>query len=343
MFAPSHDPAHRSPFRDVVVVSLMLGIVALGVIVCRQRLEIRRLAQAKMAELEAPSVTLRQARTRALGVRPVRKETPGRDELRAMDDAMLAGASEVVRDFKARPQPANALARLMENPEFYQALERHRQSALDARFAGLFRRLALGPEELAQFKRLLAEKDNVALEVLAVAETQAEPMPETTVNAGVNAARAKVEDEIRASLGNDRYAVYREYEQTQPQRAVVLRLEQRLSYSSTPLSPPQAEALVRILTANAPAPAPEQSTSSAVVVGAGAPNALARLQTETAAARVSESAYKEALTVLTPPQQQALKEIQTEQQASLLTLQLIRDSIPVNERKSSERLRLLLQ
>jgi hypothetical protein len=342
MFAPSPAPEHRSPFRDVVVVSLALGVVALGVIVGRQRLEIRRLAQAKMAELEAPSVTLRQARTRALGVRPVRKEAPARDEFRASEEAMLLNAGEVMRGFKARPQPANALARLMENPEFYQALERHRQAALDARFAGLFRRLALGPEELAQFKRLLAEKDNVALEVLAVAETQAEPMPETTVNASVDAARAKVEDQIRASLGNDRYAVYREYEQTQPQRAVVAQLEQRLSYSGAPLTPPQAEALVRILTAHAPTP-PAEPGASAVVVGAGAPNAVARLQTETLASRVSDAAYDEAQTVLTPPQQAALKEIQAEQQASLLALQLIRDSIPVGERRTSDTLRLLLQ
>lgn len=346
MFAPQHDPERKSPFRDVVVVSLALGVAALGIVVCQQRLEIRRLAQLKLAEVEFPAVTIKQARTRSLGMRPTRPETGARqDEFHVAEDGGkgATGIDDVVRGYKARSQPTSPLARLMENPEFFQALERHRQAAIDARFAGLFRRLALGSEELAEFKRLLAEKDNVALEVLAVAETQADgPLPAATVDASVRDARAKVEDAIRASLGSDRYAVYRDYEQTQPQRAVVAQLEQRLSYSNTPLAPSQAEALVRILSAHAPAVS--EQTTPAVVVGAGAPAALARLQSETAAAKVNDAALNEALVVLAPPQQRALREIQAEQQSSLLALQLIRDSIPASDaHNGGSVLRLLLQ
>ncbi len=348
MFTTPHDPQHRSPYRDVVVVSLALGLVALGVVVCQQRLEIRRLAQAKVPAGERPTVTFRQAHARNLGVRSPFAETRSTDEFRPRDDTAGTDTGEIIRGFKARPQPANALARLMENPEFFQALDRHRQAALDSRFAGLFRKLRLEAGQLAEFKRLLAEKDNVALEVLAVAETQPDPLPPETVTASVSAARARVEDAIRASLGNDRYAVYREYEQTQPQRAVVAQLEQRLSYSGTPLAPAQAEALVRILSAHAPAPASATDVTipPAVVVGAGAPAALARLQLETSAAKVSDAALNEAQTVLAPQQQAALREIQNEQQASLLALQYIRNSMPAADAPStsdSRLLRLLLQ
>lgn len=346
MFAPPHDPERRSPFRDVVVVSLTLGIVALTVVVCQQRVELRRLAQARIAELDHPAVTLRQARSRSLGGRPVRPDIAVLDEYRPADDTAGPGPGELMRGFKARPQPANALARLMENPEFYQALGRHRQATIDARFAALFRQLGLGAGELAEFKRLLAEKENVALEVLAVAESQADPLPPETVNAGVVAARARVEDAIRASLGSDRYAVYREYERTAPQRAVVAQLEQRLSYSGTPLAPGQSEALVRILSAHAPAAAAsDDAVAPAVVVGAGTPVALARLQSDTSAAKVSDAALAAAQTVLAPAQQGALREIQSEQQASLVALQLIRDSMPSYDVPSnnSAMLRLLLQ
>ncbi|MCX6953480.1 MAG: hypothetical protein NTV51_15125, partial [Verrucomicrobia bacterium] len=211
------------------------------------------------------------------------------------------------------------------------------------RFAGLFRRLALGPDELATFKRLLTEKENVALEVVAVAETQpGGPLPAGLVNASVSAARAKVEEAIRASLGSDRYAVYRDYEQTQPQRAVVAQLEQRLSYSGTPLAPAQADALVRILAAHAPANA-GTTAPAALVVDAGAPAVLARLQSETSAAKVSPAALAESQAVLSAPQVAALREIQTEQHASLVALQFIRDSLPGDNARQQEALRLLLQ
>jgi len=36
---------------------------------------------------------------------------------------------------RVRTQPASALVRLLDNPEFFQALEMHRQATLDARFA----------------------------------------------------------------------------------------------------------------------------------------------------------------------------------------------------------------
>src|SRR6185436_2421104 len=124
----------------------------------------------------------------------------------------------------------------------------------------------------AAFKRLLAEKENVALDVVAVSEMQPDgPLPAQALTASVNAARAQVEDAIRSSLGNERYAVYRDYEQTLPQRTIVAQLEQRLSYSGAPLAPAQSEALVRILIAHAPAPAAAETAPAAMVVGKGAP------------------------------------------------------------------------
>lgn len=348
MFAPPHDLEKVSPFRGALVVSLALGLVALGVVVCRQRLELRRLER-ENARRELPAaVTWRAAQARSLAVRPVRADDGVRQEsFQATDAANAAGFAAAARADQKRPPSASPLTRLLENPEFFQALDRHRQATLDSRFAGLFRRLALGTEELAAFKRLLADKENVALEVVAVADSQPDgPLPVETVTASVNAARAKVEEAIRASLGQDRYAVYRDYEQTQPQRAVVAQLEQRLSYSGAPLAPAQADALVRILSAHSPvSAAPVETPAAALVVGggAGAPAALARLQSETSAARVSEAALVESQAVLTPPQIAALREIQTEQQASLLALQFISESIPVSDTRQNAMLRLLLQ
>ena len=344
MPTPHHDAGKRSLTRDVLGVSLLLAGVGLVAVVVRQAREVRRLEQAMAPVPGRPAIAVRAVEARSLAVRPPRVGRAVTDDIQTTDgfDPMRSAAAP--RSEAARKRTDAPLARLLENPEFFQLLDRHRQATLDTRFAGLFRRLALGSEELATFKQLLAEKDNVALEVVAVSETQPEgPLSGRMMTASVHAARSKVEDAIRASLGDERYAVYRDYEQTQPQRAVVAQLEQRLSYSGAPLAPGQADALVRVLAAHAPGPAAPEVRSAAVVVGSGAPVVLERLRAETSAALVSEAALAESQAVLSVPQLAGLRAIQAEQQASLLAVRLIRESLPANDARQAEMLRLLLQ
>src|SRR5207245_2704367 len=68
----------------------------------------------------------------------------------------------------------------------------------------------------------------------------------------VQNAQNEVDSTIRSTLGDAAFAQYQSYEATQPQRAVVSQLEQRLSYSSTPLSDTQSQQLVQILAETSP-------------------------------------------------------------------------------------------
>ena len=341
MSASPQPPATTTPIRELLVVGLTLLVAVLAIAVWRQRVELHRLSLASAHDLERPAVTVRAANRRGLAVLPPRALAPMPDEVRAPEEtneqALLAA-----RAAKPRASSASALAQLLGNAEFYQALGLHRQAALDARFAGLYRQLALSADELATFKRLLAEKENVALEVVAVSETQPDgPLPPEQLEASVGAARAVVENAIRASLGSERYAVYREYEQTLPQRALVAQLEQRLSYSPAPLTHAQAEVLVRIFVAHAPA-APV-APAAAVVVSADASTAVPVLQTDSPAARVSDAAIAESQTVLAPAQLVALRELQIEQQATARAMQQLRDALPASGERPRVPLQVILQ
>jgi hypothetical protein len=85
---------------------------------------------------------------------------------------------------------------------------------------------------------------------------------------------------IKATIGDDGFAKLSTYERTTPQRTVVGDLEQRLSYTSAPLTATQSEQLVQILAANpaprtpAPSPANGASGASPAAVGALARNAM---------------------------------------------------------------------
>lgn len=345
MSASSHDPQAASPIKDVMVPCLLLIVGALVIVCVRQHGELQRLTAASNrapAPAEAhPRVRPAQAQTfvvAPLDRAPARAPT-GHDE-------DVGEFTPTVPAFGAKPRPAadNPLARLLNNPDFFQALQLHRQATLDNRFAPLFRQLALGPDELAAFKRLLAEKENVALDVIAVSESQPDgPLPAPMLGASVNAARARVDDAIRTALGAERYAVYNDYEKSLPQRTVVAQLEQRLSYTPTPLTPVQAESLVKILTVHAPAAASAETAPTSAVVVANGTLAAAGIEVHAPTAVVSNDALAEAQALLAPHQINALREIQTEQQATAQAMQLLRANLPLSDKTNGIAWQLLLQ
>jgi hypothetical protein len=217
----------------------------------------------------------------------------------------------------------------MENPEFVQALGLQHHALLDARFGALFRQLNLSPEELAAFKNLLVEKENVALDVVTVSETLVGgPLPPDMLRASVRSAQSHVEQAILSSLGSERYALYREFERTLPQRTTVAQLEQRLSYTEAPLSPAQAESLVRVLAAHAPNVRAEPAPVVSVLVRAGVPEAVPLLPTTAGTGRVTEEVIAQSQSVLSPSQVDALRELQAEQQAAAKAAELIRQVAP---------------
>lgn len=339
-------PVSRS--KDIALVSLGLISSVLALCTWRQQAEIRQLrAREAAATLAAtPGVTIHQATRLSLPV-PGRGAGGGAavsmNMLPERDEGAVRAAVEP-RPAGARSRRGGALARLMDNPEFVDVLGRQRQAMLDARFAGLFRQLNLGADELAAFKHLLVEKENVVLDVVTVSETSPQgPLSPESLRASVRAAQLQVEDAIHSALGTERYAIYRDYERTVAQRAMVAQLEQRLSYTAAPLSPAQSEALVRILVATAPAAATETAPALTVVVRAGVPEAVPLVPTNRATGRVTEEVIAQSQTILTPAQLNALREIQLEQQAAAKAAELIRDALPGREEMPAFGLTLLLQ
>jgi hypothetical protein len=338
---------------------LALLVAALGVVVWRQQGEIRRLS-ATSAAATGSTASVRHATARTvLPARTAASAAP-RERVVSIDEREAGGFAATVRPVGARGPAPSPLARLLGSTEFFHLIELQRQTALDARFGELFRRLALGANELAAFKRLLIEKETAALEVVAVSESQPDgPLSPEALTASVVAARAQADNAIRASLGSERFAVYRDYEQTLPQRTVVAQLEQRLSYSPAPLAPAQAEALVKILATHTPPPAPAGSpvappstaalapvtpiaadtAPTAIVIGPNTPI----VGTDAPAARVTDAAVAAAQAVLSPAQTAALRDLQGEQAAASRAAQLLRDALPTADWRLGLPAQLFLQ
>jgi hypothetical protein len=311
--------------------SLLIGFaVATGVLVIttlRQRAEIQRLTTALAHEpaVAGAPLALHSGSTRSFTVSST-------DANAAQRGAGAADARPSVRQREAaeRVSPRRVgVARLLENPEFVRALERQQYGKLDARFGRLFRELNLPPEELARFKGLLVEKESITLDVVTVNETMLDaPLSPTGLRTSIRAAQSRVEAAIESLLGPERYPAYREYERTLPERATVAQLEQRLTYTDTPLAPNQADALVQILAAHAPPAANEAPPTVSVLMRAGVPEAVPLLPANAATGRVSDEVLVQSQAVLAPPQLDALRELQEEQKAAVKAAELIRQATP---------------
>lgn len=253
---------------------------------------------------------------------------------------------------------ATAVRELMSKPEVQALLSQQQKAAVEARYAALFRNLNLPPEQTAKLTALLAERGTTVQDVMSAARDQGiDPRENPAAFRKLVAdAQNQINDSIKAVIGDQGFAQLTNYEQTMPQRALVNDLQQRLSYSSTPLTATQAEQLVQILATNQPPRATSTSgnrmvsaTEGAVVFrggpsGDGGPGfrgpdlgaimgavggpAAGMLMGAVDGVRiggpqVTPNAVAQAQGVLSPPQVAALQQIQQQQQAQ----QQLRDMV----------------
>jgi hypothetical protein len=191
------------------------------------------------------------------------------------------------------------------------------------------------------------DKQTVPMDVMSAASQQGLDMMKDgpALRQSMLDAQAEVDAQIKTLLGDQGYAEYQNYQQTLPQRGIANRLQQSLSYTSTPLSDDQASQLIQILAQN-PGANPmaklggDATYSGNTVVFSGRGAAVGGGATTTVTVGgpgivlggaalggglISDAAVTQAQTILSPPQVQALQQLQhmqqTEAQAGLKMIQ----------------------
>lgn len=259
-----------------------------------------------------------------------------------------------------------ALRELMVKPEIQAMVNLQQQSLLDSRYAPLFRSLNLPPEQIDRLKTLLADRANTLVDVLVAARDQGiDPRqnPET-LRKLVADAQNEINTSIKGLIGEAGFSQLSNYEQTLPQRSVVNQLEQRLSYTNTPLTPAQSEQLVQILAKHSPTtatpgpavpvavpldaaagagrgqgvfvgtppgrgPGPDFGGALMSVLGPGSGGVAGVVAPGRpgGSAPVTPAAIAESQTVLLPAQVQALQQIQQQQQTQQQLRQIASETL----------------
>jgi hypothetical protein len=244
--------------------------------------------------------------------------------LAGSDDAALTGESR-------RDAELELLGAMADLPEFQQLIALQQRAKIDAKYAALFKKLHLTPDQQQKLETLLADRQSAFADAMIAAHDQGLTGKDAR-NMATTVARAtqkEIDSSLKTMLGAQGYNQYQNYERTMPQRDTVTQLAQRLSYSSTPLSPGQQEQLVQTLatTVNPKPPAGAAGTAKPVrqpTTVAPLPGSLSGLGiASSTTAVISPTAVAKAQTFLSTQQVNALRQMQQEQQAQQALTRLL--------------------
>lgn len=260
---------------------------------------------------------------------------------------------------EAFQRQATAVRELMSKPEVQAMLSLQQKVAIEGRYAALFKNLNLPPDQIEKLKSLLAERGTTLQDVFTAGrDLGIDPRQNPE---GFRKLVADSQDEInrsiKAVIGEQGFAQLSTYEQTLPQRNLVNDLQQRLSYTSAPLTSAQTEQLVQILAANTPPRTPSAPTDGpgrggpppgaggfptrgadvGIVVGAiGGPGASIMAGgfdggRGPGGAVVTAAAVAQAQSVLAPSQLAALQQIQQQQEAQQQLRKLVSETVQATQ------------
>lgn len=286
--------------KNYLLVLLLMVSVAGGYVSWREYNELISLRAALAATQQREAWQKRAPAPAAAPAAAVaQQETPA-------GETDAADAADEHRPDRRGPR-RGSMRSFFDNPEAQKLVAMQQRAALDGHYATLFKKLALTPAQLAQFKNLLVEKQSALIDVAGAARAQG-LNPRTDRDEFrqlVTQAQAEIDTNIRSVLGDDGFADYQQYQKTLPQRTSVDQFAQRLSYTSTPLTDAQSDQLVQILADTAPA-------GSATGLSARG-NMLASIGANMGGAPISNDAIVRAQGVLSPDQLTALQAYQQEQ------------------------------
>ncbi|MBL9202293.1 MAG: hypothetical protein JNL39_17410 [Opitutaceae bacterium] len=258
-------------------------------------------------------------------------------DLKARLPASPAEKSDSGQSATAKPVPASrdsertfdALLGLLAQPGVPAKVALLQQSAVESRYAALFKNLRLPPSQLEKLKALLTERTLSLQDVLTVARDQGiDPRDNpAALRQLIASAQNEINTSLKSLLGEQGFTQLAVYEQTLPQRGLVNELQQRLSYTEAPLTPTQAELLIQVLAAN---PAPRADTPTTAMPATRVGTALATLFSggtgvggaapvfrvdASSGPAISPAVVAQSQGFLSAPQVAALQQLQQQQQA----------------------------
>jgi hypothetical protein len=321
--------------KNIITLFLAVTTITLGVVcVVQSRKSTDQQTQlaALRGELDEKSQELETLQTaQKRSDRQRRELTAQADELAAQLQARQVAATNVIVLAPTNPPPVSEgekpdegkggfgtmLSKMMQDPDTRKFIRDQQRMTMDQLYAPLVKRMSLTPDEATKFKDLLADSMMNAAEKASSMFGGSPSTNRTEMLSSLTAEQKTFDEQVKAFLGDDRYAQYKDYEQTLGERTLLNQFKQQAG-SDYNLSDPQTEALLTIMK--------EEKKNAAATTGLPLDDANkdpAKLQALLADGKVdellrgqdalSQRVYDRARTILSPDQLNTLGKFQTNQ------------------------------
>lgn len=211
----------------------------------------------------------------------VREFTAVTTTLRASEAAQASNLTTLARQIRpSDPQTAPAddkpgffgkemggmLEKMMKDPAMREMVRGQQKAAINMMYGGLFKEMKLSPEEKEKLAGILTETQMKAVENAKglFGETKEGEAPEEATKL-LTDAKKQSDAEIKALLGDERYAQFTDYQKNIGERMQLDQLKTRLETDNLPLQDQQSAQLLQAMQeekAAVPPPIPSDATQS---------------------------------------------------------------------------------
>ncbi len=141
---------------------------------------------------------------------------------------------------------ANALSKMMKDPAMKEMMRSQQKVVMSMMYGPLLKDLNLAPEQKEKFMALLLDQQSKAIDHADAflpdgAGTKTEAVKEVQDN------QKALDENLRALLGDEKFAQYQDYKQTMTERRQLDQFKQQLEGGKTPLQDEQMRSLLQVM------------------------------------------------------------------------------------------------
>jgi phage terminase small subunit len=321
--------------KNIIILILTVTTITLGVVcVVQSRKSSGQQTQAAalQSELEAASEQLEALQAAQKRADQQRHELMGQaEELAAQLQARQLVETNVT--VPAPPPPPTVsqagkadeekgglgkmISKMMQDPDTKKFIQQQQRMMMDQMYGPLVKQLGLTPEEATQFKDMLVDNGMKAAEKASSLFGGDGSTNRTEMFSSLTAEQKTFDDQVKAFLGDARYAQYKDYQDTVGERALLTQFKQQAG-SDYNLSDPQSEALLTFMkeekksvAASTGLPLGDSGQDKAKLQGLMADDKVDQYMQ--AQDTINQRVYDRARTILSPEQLNTLGKFQTNQ------------------------------
>ena len=230
--------------RLIIVLASIAAVGGLLYYRAQQREQLKRIQTAEAVAQEA---------TGRATVADQRSEKFKREMLKLQAEELMRPPTTTSSNSPNAPKPEHPAAKLFRDPEMRAAMKKEHERAIERSAkqlvnSNLIEQLQLTPEQAATLRELVKKKHAPGWEmnmVLMNGELSSAELAQAGRN--MRDQRAAVDSEIRAFLGDERYAAYAWQEDSEEERSRLKEFRAKLAEQSATLTPEQEDTLVRAM------------------------------------------------------------------------------------------------